>query len=104
MRCSLSLLAVRVRFGLHLSEFVAQLIDGRSEHDNFRTRGGKIAIGCGDFFVGFASQLAQRLLKVFDVGLQTSSATVYLLLGRTDFQSWALAGDNDAANSAPATR
>ena len=56
-------------FGLHLSEFVAQLIDGRSEHDNFRARGGKIAIGCGDFFVGFAPQLAQRLLKIFDVGL-----------------------------------
>jgi len=55
---SVSLLAARVRLGLNLSEFVAQLVDCRSERDNFRARGGEIAIGCGDFLIGFALQLA----------------------------------------------
>ena len=49
-------------------------------------RGGEIAGGSGDLRIGFAIELAQLLLKEFDVGLQACGAAIHLPLGRADFE------------------
>lgn len=47
--------------------------------------GDKTPVGSGDLFVGFAGQFDQRMLKKFNISLQSSGTALHLLLCYADF-------------------